>query len=201
MNFINDFSKADKILFKAAILAILLFAIFSLSSCGSKKKQLEKTKSEIEIKRKLDSVNTSKVFTEKKKVEEATSSETEKEEIIEYNGKAGDSLKVIKIGETGKILSATIYTGTGKAIINNKRKTTQTKNTNSEASKKTADSNVSVNLEETKKESAKILKKDNKTTGPSFSFYVWLTAIIAIVAGGWWLNRKFSLIAKIRNLI
>lgn len=180
------------------IIAIILLATF-LISCVSKKKQLEKTKTEIETKRKLDSVNTSKIFTEKKKVEEATANETEKEETIEYNGKAGDSLKVIKIGENGKILSGTIYTGTGKAVINNKEKTTQTKNTNTEASKKTADSKVSVNLEETKRETAKTLKKDAKTTGPSFSFYIWITAIIAIVAGGWWLNRKFSLIARIRN--
>jgi len=181
-------------------LAIILLSTLSIS-CVSKKKQLEKTKTEIETKRKLDSVNSSKVFTEKKKVEEAAANETEKEEIIEYNGKAGDSLKVIKIGENGKILSGTIYTGTGKAIINNKEKSTQSKTASNEASKKTTDSNVSVKKEETKKETAKILKKEGKQTGPSFSFYLWLTAIIGIVAGGWYLNRKFKIFLRIKNVI
>jgi thiol:disulfide interchange protein len=181
-------------------IAILLLASF-LVSCGSKKKQLEKTKSDIEIKRKLDSVTFSKITSEKNKVEVVAEKETQKEKVIEYQGKKGDSLKVIEKGADGKIISETIITGTGKATVTEKETTLNKIVNKAEAFIETIDKKANVKLEELHKERAKTLKLDVKKTGPSLSFYIWITAIIAIVAGGWWLNNKFSLIARLRNII
>ncbi len=184
-------------------LYIKLIAIILLSSllfsCVSKKKQLEKTKSDIEIKRKLDSVTFSKITSEKKKVEVVAEKETQKEKVIEYQGKAGDSLKVIEKGPDGNIISETIITGTGKATVTEKETTIDKIVNKAEAFIETIDKKANVKLEELHKEHAKTLKLDVKKTGPSLSFYIWITAIIAIVAGGWWLNNKFSLISKIKN--
>ncbi|PKP28673.1 MAG: hypothetical protein CVU01_03735 [Bacteroidetes bacterium HGW-Bacteroidetes-18] len=184
-------------LFLKLIAIILLSSL--LFSCVSRKKQLQKTKNETEIKRKLDSITFSKITSEKKQAEVIVSAETEKEKVIEYQGKKGDSLKVIEKGADGKIISETIITGTGKAIITEKETTLNKIANKAEAFIETIDKKANVKLEELHKERAKTLKKDNKTTGPSFSLYIWITAIIAIVAGGWYLNNKFSLIAKIRK--
>jgi len=178
-------------------IAILLLASF-LVSCGSKKKQLEKTKSEIEVKRKLDSVTFSKTVIASEAKQTVAEKTTSKEKVIEYQGKAGDSLKVIEKGPDGKIISETIITGTGKATVTEKETTIDKIVNKAEAFIETIDKKANVKLEELHKERAKALKLDVKKTGPSLSFYIYITAIIAIVAGGWWLNNKFSLIAKIR---
>jgi len=176
---------------------LILIAILLFTSCGTKKKQLEKTRLEIEAKYKLDSIAFSKVTSEKKKVEEITADETEKEESIEYNGKKGDSLKVIKIGENGKILSGTIYTGTGKAIINNKNKSSNKKTNQKEDLKEVADSKVSVKKEGVKKANTEIKKKEVKTSGFTFITWLWIVGIISVIALGWYLNKRFNLISKL----
>ena len=185
-------------IFYIKLIAIILLSSFLLFSCVSKKKQLEKTKSDIEIKRKLDSVTFSKVVIAKEVKQTVAEKTTSKEKVIEYQGKKGDSLKVIEKGADGKIISETIITGTGKATVTEKETTIDKIVNKADAFIETIDKKANVKLEELHKERAKALKLDVKKTGPSLSFYIWITAIIAIVAGGWWLNRKFSLIAKIR---
>lgn len=180
------------------IITIILLASL-LFSCVSRKKQLQKTKDETEIKRKLDSVTFSKITSEKKQAEVIVSAETEKEKVIEYQGKKGDSLKVIEKGADGKVISETIITGTGTAIIKNKETTLNKIANKAEAFIEIIDSKATVKLEELHKERAEAKKLDVKKTGPSFSFYVWITIILAVIAVGWWLNRKFNIIAKIKN--
>ena len=180
------------------LIAILLLSSL-LFSCVSRKKQLQKTKDETEIKRKLDSITFSKISSEKKQAEVIVSAETEKEKVIEYQGKKGDSLKVIEKGADGKVISETIITGTGSATIKNKETTLNKIVNKVEEAIDIVENKAEVKLEEIKKEHAEIKNVAIKKTGPPFSFYIWITAIIAIVAGGWWLNNKFSLIEKIRK--
>src|SRR3972149_4215166 len=181
-------------------IAIILLATF-LISCGSKKKQVEKTKSQIEVTRKLDSVASSNTFIASAAKESVNSNETEKEETIEYNGKPGDSLKVIKKGANGKVLSETIYTGSGKATLTSKEKTENKTYDKSEASAKTADSNVSVKEEDSKKESAEAKNVDIEKSGFTFMTWVWILFVVAIIVGIWYLNNKFNIILRIKNLI
>jgi len=155
-------------------IAIILLATF-LISCGSKKKQVEKTKSEIEVKRKLDSVASSNTFIASAAKESVNSNETEKEE--------------------------TIYTGSGKATLTSKEKTENKTYDKSEASAKTADSNVSVKEEDSKKESAEAKNVDIEKSGFTFMTWVWILFVVAIIVGIWYLNNKFNIILRIKNLI
>lgn len=58
-NYINDFSKSDKMMFKIAIALLALFAILSFSNCATLKKEKETTTKETEFKEsKRDSATT-----------------------------------------------------------------------------------------------------------------------------------------------
>ncbi len=181
-------------------LFLLLMASFFVS-CVSRKKQLEKTKSEIETKRKLDSAYVSKTSTSKEVKHSGTSTNTSKEKIIEYEGKAGDSLKVIEKGPDGKVIAETIITGTGKGTVKQKESTSNKIIDKVEAFIETIDSKATVKLEELHKERAEAKKLDVEKSGPSILFYIWITIIIAAIAGGWYLNKRFNVFARIKSKI
>lgn len=98
-----------------AILLLLLFAFSMLlmfTSCGAKKqtKEAVKTETKIDI---ITSENTQAKSVEDVKIAEMHEAVSE-DEFIDFQGKQGDTLKIIKTGVGGQILSQTIYTGNGK---------------------------------------------------------------------------------------
>lgn len=173
-----------------------MLSVFLLS-CGSRKKQLEKTKTEIETNRKLDSVSSSKTIVASEIKQSASESTIEKEETIEYEGEKGDSLKVIKV-ENGKVISETIITGKGKGTVKNRETKSNTKTNKNEASVKIDGQKVSVKKEETKDEISAAKNLNVQKSGFTFATWLWLFLIALVIVGVWYLNYRFQLITKIK---
>jgi len=179
------------------LLAILFIASLLLS-CGSRKKQLEKTKIEIETNRKLDSISSSKTFVANEVKQSAFEETIENEETIEYEGQKEDSLKVIKIGADGKIISKTIIIGKGKGILKTKATKSNIKTNKNESSIKIDEQKLSLKKEETKTEISATKKLDVQKSGLTFTTWLWLVLMALVIIAVWYLNYRFQLSTKIK---
>ena len=187
-----------------ALLMLGLFIIllgFLFVGCRSKKKAVQTNKSELATKKNIDSSAIVSNTIAKNNKETTISSETEKEETFEYQGELGDSLKIIKKGADGKLISETIYTGKGKIKKTAKTKNSSSASENNEASKKVTDSKVSVKKEAVKKESETTKTVAIEKSGLLIPIWLWIIAIITIVVVLWYINNKFSIFVKIKKFL
>jgi len=184
-----------------AFIVLAFVATAALTSCSSKKKTVEKTKTEIATTKSLDSTATETNVIASAEKQSKTSKETTKEETIEYQGEVGDTLKIFKLGENGKIISGTILTGKGKANFKTKDKTENKTANKTLDSLKISGQKVSVKSEEDKKEASAIKKAATKRTGVSFTTWLWIIGIVAAIIAIWYLNKKFAILLKIKKVI
>ena len=99
---------------KVFIIFLILFIFAALMTSCSAKKTVQKFKQKTEIDSSaVVQVNTQKAENTEKTTEEKTESENEIT-TLEYEGKQGDSLQVIKKDGNGKVIESTTYTGGGK---------------------------------------------------------------------------------------
>lgn len=177
------------------LLALILF------NCGSKKKIVNTTKSELDLKVSIDSTLVKSSITQEKTKDVSVSEEIEKEESFEYEGEKGDSLKIIKKGSNGKIISETIYTGKGKITKTSKSKK---KNESLENSKSNSELNSSKldlkkDIHQTKKDKSK--EAEITRSGFSFTTLLWILLILGVVAAIYYLNKRFGFIKRAINFL
>jgi hypothetical protein len=199
--FIENFTKFDKFVFKLLIIIFIGAVIMGLTSCSSKKKTVETTKTTLSTKKYIDSTAIKLNIIASENKQSTTSNETKKEELIEYDGELGDTLKITKKGPAGKIISQTIITGKGKAKLKTSTKKVSNTSNSSIDSTSITSNKIALKKETTKKEASATKSKNKKTNTLAFSTYIWLTLLLVCIVAFWYLNKKFSFISKIKNAI
>lgn len=166
-------------------------------SCGSRKKQVE-TKKEASQKEVVQehSEQAKEALKSKIKIDEVLK-ESEKEETIEYDGCQGDTLRVIKKGPKGQLLSETIITGKGKARLYSKDKSIDKKSLEQQEIKKEFESKGSFKSKEQEKKLLEDKKVAVEKSGLSFWCWFWLILLIIIVIILAYLNYRFKLITRV----
>lgn len=177
------------------LLALILF------NCGSKKKTINKTKSEIDLKIAIDSTSVKEsVYIEKTK-EIISSEEFETEESFEYEGKVGDSLKIIKKGADGKIISETIFTGAGKITKTSKSKKKKLTSENSKIDSTFTKAKTTLKKDIEEKRSDENKQVTIEKSGWSFGTFLWVFLILGIIVGVYYLDTKFGFIKRDINFL
>lgn len=183
---------------KAVILAILLILVFALGcSCSSRKKALEITKTEAKKESVIDSATTSKLKTETKTEAKTTAKEVEKSQETEYEGKAGDSLRVTEKDSTGKVVKETLYKGSGKIKIKSSEKTIDKSIAEKFKEQKQSDQKTSVKKQETSVNKSATKNLNVETTGFAWWNWIWIIILIAIGFCLWYLNKRFGWVARV----
>lgn len=179
---------------------IIIFLINIAFGCGSKKKTIEQSKSEVVSNATFDSTTSLKLITEDKLTTLESAKETEKHESFEYTGEKGDSLKVIKKGADGKILSETIYTGKGKASFTSKQKTSETTADKIATFTKQNEENTAVKI--TQAETKNSTAKKVTATKSGVTIYTWLklSLILVLVSGLYYVTKRFNIIKRVTRL-
>lgn len=171
----SKITKSDLEVF--CIMLIIIILALAFKSCGTKSKVIdkaEKHKNEVsEIQKKEQEI----IKKEKKK-------EVEKEAIsvidvseLEFNGKKGDSLHIIKKDANGRITGSTVITGSGKF---SSKKGRETKRINTREQIETSLNRLKNTKNTTKKQTQESKKNYKKTKDTSFSLW-WLIPIIILI--------------------
>lgn len=115
---------------------LYIISILVLVGCGASKKTTSESEETID-KSIIENTNLETQITGKEDTSSvSTQNQEESEESYEYEGTAGDTLKIIKKGPDGKTLSETILTGSGKGKISNKHRSENTQINNSSVTDK-----------------------------------------------------------------
>jgi flagellar biosynthesis/type III secretory pathway M-ring protein FliF/YscJ len=191
--------------FKSIVATFLLCVIFLLMllpfvSCGSRKKEVETKKEASQKEVVLEHSQSEKVASKSDSKTEETLKESEKEETIEYDGCQGDTLRVIKKGPQGLLISETIITGKGKARLHSKDKNANKNSTAHHEIKKESESKGSLKLNEQENKELSGKKVLVEQSGLSFWCWFWLILLIIIVIILVYLNYRFKFVARVTSL-
>jgi cobalamin biosynthesis Mg chelatase CobN len=180
-------------LFASVILALLvMLCAIALGSCSSRKKTLDKNKTELKTESKVDSSGSSKLKLETKSEAKETAKEIETIQEAEYDGAQGDSLTVTEKDSKGNVVKQTTYKGKGKLKTKNSEKQSDKTTTETKAENKQSESKADVRKKESadKKEAGK--KLDVKTEGVSIVFWIWLSLAVMLALLLLYLNHRFK---------
>lgn len=157
---------------------ILFFAlIFAVSSCGTIKKIVKKKREKIEIDSSSAKAELS-FFDIKKAIEKSKEEEIETfSDVIEYDGKTGDSLHIIKKDENGAIKSHTIVTGAGKLTRKNEKTKTSI---NTQENKDSVVNGVKMDFSKIEVNSKTDMTEINKMKEQALPKWFWLILIVVI---------------------
>lgn len=169
---------------------ILFGIILMMSGCGTAKRTKTEEKKTENNSLNVNEISTSSANVNFSYVKENDSSLEEKEEVYEYDGEPGDSLKIIKKGPDGGILFETILTGKGKGKISTKSKTETTRKNEKEDSKSNRQESNQIQIKTEKTAVSTTIKKEKES--PDYKSFLWIIILIIslIIYLKWNLNKK-----------
>ena len=171
-----------------------LLPVLVVLSCGSRKRELQKSVSEFDYKAKFD---TSAVVAIKAEAIKTTSESLRQRFLntrIKYQGKAGDSLSVQKFGPDGKLEAEYKFKGTGSADLSEQEGESDLQT----ASKTSENTTTDIRASASKKIAAagKNENKNVKVERTAFPWWLWLILIVLVIVTIRYVYRRYSAIRK-----
>ncbi len=194
-------SIAKNILLFLAVIAAW-FVLFSVSGCGSRKKEVTSSESKIDYQKRFDSLaeQARKVLELTKK--EAQIHRIQNEQKIEAEVADGKSLRVDQYGPDGKLLGSTVFLGDGKAKTNASQKQSKKNLTETVSRDESSSSKTRVGSDEKLAASDKNFHSNlNRTGGLGFWGWFWIILAIIIVIIIIYLRWRFKTFSAIKNSV